>query len=355
MEEKKMTTDWQKMREQRIDYDLSAPDEKGPTRILEVLAGLGLKGREQEGLVLLEQDGAARAQCIALVSASELFSWDDAQETRVARRRVGRFKGMTDLFSHKVATWRQAIGEFCGPHAYLYLIDLDSWLDDPGNQDVAAMLEHDERGVLKTVCRPVELQALLGNPFGAVRPSGHDGTPEFEVQRMDRHSFEPAVRDFGATVTHPFVRVPDTECWLERLVAHPESERVTALANALVHRVMGNSHELCVRRPEVLITRSGRTSAMPWFVLGMGEQYGLAYCIYLALAFDEASPEMWLGITDALNYLDLPHYVRAMDVLRDFVVVTGANTYVKTNKEQYQQLAKTKLEKAVSCCKAMNG
>lgn len=342
-----MTTDWNAIRERRAACGLSAPDETGPTRILEVLAGLGLSGTEKAGLVLLEQESPARADVIALVSATELFSWDDEQDARIQRRRVGRLSGAVDLFSEKVVCWQDRCETLFGPHAYLILVDLDGWLYKPGNQECAELVEIDTRSIRKFVCRPDELAALLANPFGAPRAS--DRLPEFEVQRMDPHSFEPAPRDWASTVTHPFHRVDDTEAWLDLLRTHPESERVTRLANRLVRRVMGRGYQLCVRRQEVLLERSGRSSVMAWFMLGLGEQYGLAFCIYLALLSESASADMWLGITSVVNYLDLSHYLLALDVLRDFVAVTGANVYLKTNKEQYQKLAKGKLERAVAC------
>jgi hypothetical protein len=174
---------------------------------------------------------------------------------------------------------------------------------------------------------------------------------------MDPHSFEPAPRDFVSTVTHPFVRVADTEVWLQKLLDHPERARITALANTLVKRVMGAEYELWEGRWDVMIERHGRRSDIAWFMLGMGEQYGLSFCIYLALAFEDTltqpASSMWLGMTDALNYLDLSHFLLAMDVLRDFVEVTGANAYVKTNKDDYQRLAKGKLERAVALREAM--
>jgi hypothetical protein len=349
--EEKMTANWKAIQDERKRYDLAEADEWGPARILKMLEGLRLKGTELEsGLVLLEQPAPARAEVIALVSAAELFCWDDAQLTRIKRLRMGRVAGMTELFSSQVQIWQKRSENLAGPHAYLIVVDLDNWLHDAGNEDIAAMVELDTRAVRKFVCRENELAALLANPFG--EPRATDRLPEFEVQRMDPHSFEPAPRDWASTVTHPFHRMDDTEAWLDLLKNYRERDRVTKLANRLIRRVMGRGYQLCEIRHEVLIERSGRCAPMPWFMLGLGEQYALAFCIYLALVSESASADMWLGLTSVVNHLDLSHYLLALDVLRDFVVATGASVYLKTNKENYQRLAKGKLELAVACRKA---
>jgi hypothetical protein len=341
-------TNWGKIRERRDDCNLSGPDETGPARILEVLAGLGLGGTEKDGLVLLDQP-APPGNFIAFVSASELFAWDEKQDARLASRRKNRLPGTVDLFASKVALWRDSHQNLAGPHAYLYVLDLDSWLDKPDHQDVARLLEQDTRGIRKFGCRPGELVALLANPFGATYTGSR--IPEFDVQRMDAHPYEPPPRDFAATVTHAFVRVQDPYCWLEQMHRHPEASRLTALANVLARRVMGTDYRLVEGSDEVMLDRFGRSSAMPWFCLGMGEQYGLAFCVYLALASDDASPDTWLGITDVLNYLDLSRYLLAIDTLQSFVLATGSNVYVKTNKKDYLDLTRGKLEAVIACLK----
>ncbi|MBK3780158.1 hypothetical protein G3A43_07795 [Paraburkholderia aspalathi] len=341
-------TNWEKIRERRNDYQLTAPDETGPARILEAFAALGISGAEKEGLVLLTNPPLPDS-VIAFVSATELFAWDEEQDARIARRRTSRLVGTTDMFAEKLAMWREAHPKLAGPNAYLYVVDLDRWLDSLDHQDVARLLAHDTRGIRKFVCRPEELAALLANPFGATYTGSR--IPEVDAQRMDVHSFEPTPRDFAATVTHPFVRVADPSSWYEKLQRHPDASRLTALANVLARRVMGTDYRLVEGVDEVMIDRFGRCSAMPWFCLGMGEQYGLAFCVYLALAADEASPDTWLGITDVLTYLDLSHYLLAIDTLQSFVLATGTNVYIKTNKKEYLDLARGKLEAAVACLK----
>jgi hypothetical protein len=73
--------------------------------------------------------------------------------------------------------------------------------------------------------------------------------------------------------------------------------------------------------------------------------------VYLALASDDASPDTWLGITDVLNYLDLSRYLLAIDTLQSFVLATGSNVYVKTNKKDYLDLTRGKLEAVIACLK----
>ncbi|KVP75260.1 hypothetical protein WJ96_05750 [Burkholderia ubonensis] len=99
---------------------------------------------------------------------------------------------------------------------------------------------------------------------------------------------------------------------------------------------------------EMMYDRSGHKHARPWFCIGRGEQVGLAFCIFAALAAEDAAPPTWLGFTDVVNYLDLSHYLLTLDVLRD-LVATGTSVYVKTNKEDYRRLAQSKLERAADC------
>lgn len=356
-----MSTNWEEIRKRHKHYSMPVPDETGPARIFEILAGLGLTGIENEGLVRLVQPAEANTGFIFLVTATELFGEDPMQreELEFAQRRGTSKSWQTvalDHFSRKVAMWQEVDVDFFGQHAYLLVVDLDGWLNKPGNREVALRLFHDVRGVRKIVCGPKDLTSILVNPFGAPRAS--EKLAQFDVQRMDPHSFEPPVRDFVTTVTHPFVQVANTEVWLQQLVDHPETERVAALANTLVRRVMGAEYELYASRLEVILDRNGRRMPMPWFMLGMGEQYALSFCVFAALAFEDTSKpasQQWLGLTDAMNYLDLSHYVLALDVLRDFVIATGANVYLRTNKENYRELAKGKLEKAVACRLAMTG
>jgi len=340
-------TDWETIRERRETYGLTAPDETGPARLTALLDMLQLSCVEQDGLVLLTPSSPSPASLVALVSADELFATDDFHEKRLARALAGRMVAATDLFSLKVAMYQDACSSLVGPHAYLYIVDMDNWLEKPENRDLARLLEQDVRGVRKVVCRGRELAGLLANPFGKT----HKGfrLPAFDVQRENPLQGHAPMRDFAATVTHPFAYVRDPRCWLDKLNQHPRSRRLTALANVLVRRVMGTDFELGPGAADVIVERCGERSPMSWYALGTGEQYGLAFCVYLALAFDDVTPQSWLGITDVLTYLDMPHYQLALDVLRDFVMATGANVYVRSNKEDYRELATSKLKTAIAC------
>jgi hypothetical protein len=345
------STDWAAMREDREDHRLSAPDETGPARIMALLAELGIACREEKGLVLLTPDGPSLS-FIALVSATELFAWDEAQDERLARRRASRVPGAGDLFSTKVALWRHGCTRLAGPNAYLYVVDLDNWLADGTNQAVAQMTEHDDRVVRKFICGPGELAKLLANPFGPAYTGDH--RPQFEVHRRDQALYDKPVPDFATTVTHRFEPVADSDRWLRQLQQHPDAARLLGLANNLARRVMGADYQLSAAGDDVLLTRCGKFSSIPWHCMGNGEQYGLAFCAFLALAADDVTPDTWIGVSEALNYLDLSRFLLAVDVLRDFVVATGANVYFRTNKSSYLELVKAKLETAGKHLKALS-
>ena len=338
-------TDWTYQRERRADRDLPAPDETGPARLLALLAGAGMPAYEKDGLVLLSSEAASPATQVAFVSASELFGRDELLEQFLARRHLGRL-GMTDFFTKKLWLWLEDHDKLSGPHAYLVVVDMDNWLDDPLNLDVAHLVENDVAGVRKIVTTAADLPARLANPFGSSRVGAR--LPKFEVQRMDPHPFETPPRDFKATVTHVFDHKVEPCDWMEQLFARPDAEQLLPVARALVRRVMGAPFELTDRYDNVMLHRLGRRAPLPFHGLSYSEQHGLAFCAYLAMAAADATPKTWLGITDVLGCLDLSHYLLALDVVRDLIIATGANVYLKSNKSDQQNLARLKFEAAVN-------
>jgi hypothetical protein len=345
-------THWTAIREQREDRDLSAPDETGPARLLALLAEAGVQAYEKDGLVLLNSDATSPATLVAFVSASELFTRDAKLEQFLERRGVGRLSGTPDFFTKKLWLWLEDHDNLSGPHAYLFVVDMDNWLADPLNRDVAHLVEHDVAGVRKIVTRAAELPARLANPFGPACAGVR--LPKFEVQRMDPHPFETPPRDFDATVTHLFNQAFEPYDWLEKLFAHPEAARLLPLAQSLVRRVMGAPFELMQDCDTVTLHRNGRSTPLPWYCLSYSEQHGLAFCAYLTQVSADASPKMWLGITDVLGCLDLSHYLLAMDVVRDLIIATRINVYLKTNKSDQQNLARLKFEAAINHLKRTN-
>lgn len=150
-------TDWETIRERRLNYGLTAPDETGPARLMVLLDLLKIPCLEQEGLVLLTPSTSSPASLVALVSADELFSTDELHEKRLSRSLAGRSAAATDLFNLKVAMWQDAYPGLAGTDATLYVVDMDGWLETPENQDIARRLDEDERSVRKVVCRSREL------------------------------------------------------------------------------------------------------------------------------------------------------------------------------------------------------
>ena len=347
--EESARTDWAAICEQRLNYGLSAPDITGPARLIALAGMLDLACEEQDGLVLLTPSTPSPATLVALVSADELFAVDEKQTARFGRR-AGMVVGAADAFALKVAMYQDSCKGLAGPNAYLYVVDMDGWLEKSENRDIARLLEQDVRAVRKFVCRGYELAGLLANPFG--RSYKGFSVPQFDVQRADQHPLDPPVRNFAETVTHPFVRVRDTHSYVETMHQHPNAPQVLALATKLARRVMGADFEFEHGCADVMLDRSGERSEMPWFCLGSGEQHGLAFCAYLALAFENVTPESWLGITDVLTYLDQSHYLKAVDLLRDFILATGANVYLQANNGDYRKLASSKFQLAVDCVKA---
>lgn len=338
-------TDWAYLRERRADAGLPAPDETGPTRLLALLAAAGVPAYEKEGLVLLSTDAASPAAQVAFVSASELFGRDELLEKFLARRRLDRL-GTPAFFTKKLWLWLEDHDELSGPHAYLVVVDLDNWLADPLNIDVAHLVENDVAGVRKIVTTAADLPARLANPFGPSRVGTR--LPKFEVQRMDPHAFEKPPRDFRATVTHLFDHTFEPYDRMEQLFSRPDAEQLLPVARALVRRVMGAPFELTHRFDTVMLHRLGRSAPLPFHCLSYSEQHGLAFCAYLAIVAADATPKTWLGITDVLGCLDLSHYLLAMDVVRDLIIATGINVYLKTNKSDQQNLARLKFEAAIN-------
>lgn len=340
----KPATDWKELQEECKYREMPVFDETGPQRILDVLSTLQLKGVEKEGLVFLKHDAITASRQIAFISASELFTWGIEHDAWLKRRRASRTAGAVDLFMAKAFMLCQANNAFKGMSAQLYVLDLDKGLVDPANQPVAYMLEHDMRTVRKFVCAPEELLERLHNPFGAAYNG--DLVPQLEISRVDHLSFEPEPRDFASTVTHAFVPGRAPSVWHQKLQRHPESVRLNLLANRLAKRIMGRDYELHASEDVVVLLRGGQRQELPWFCLGNGEQYGLAFCSFLALASEDASSASWIGFSDVLTYLDDSRYLLFLEVLHDFILATGANIYLRANKKDCRDVAQRKLAMA---------
>jgi hypothetical protein len=154
-------TDWETIRERRLNYGLTAPDETGPARLMVLLELLKMPCIEQDGLVLLTPSTSSPASLVALVSADELFSTDELHEKRLTRSLAGRSVAATDVFNLKVAMWQDAYPGLAEENAFLYVVDMDGWLETPDNQDIAQLLEKDLRSIRKVVCRSRELARRL--------------------------------------------------------------------------------------------------------------------------------------------------------------------------------------------------
>lgn len=335
-------TDWESIREEYEGREWAAPDETGPARIQALLAAAGLSFKEENGLVVLKQP--ASPFTVALVSASELFSVTREWGIKVATRKLNRHTALGDLFGRKIALWADALRTLRGPQAMLYVVDFDNWLASADNQTMVGMLELDERIVKRIVCPADELVGLLVNPFGKVYAGP---CPSFEVQRMTRLSYEPPGRDFDTVVTNPFTSQTPTLHWVTQLQDDADAPALRALANHLARRVLGVGYQFTDTAETIERNYSGNKVPLPWSYLSPGEQYSLAFCAYLAYAAKYATNSTWLGMTECLNYMDLSKFFNAMNLLHAFVLATGANVFLKTDRTDYLKLAQTKLEATV--------
>lgn len=333
-------TNWEELRAECEYREMPLMDETGPQRVLEALRAAGIEGTEKEGLVFLPK-APWDTRDVACIAASELFTSGELYEAYLKRRRAGRIVGAVDLFMAKAVIVGELNPGFRGLAAHLYVLDLDNGLADSTNQAIAQTLEVDMRLFRKFVCTPAEMLDRLGNPFGSMYEGGY--FPRIEIQRVDHLSFEPAPLDFAETVPRPFVGRGSPEAWHEELQQHPEAVRLTALANRLVARIFGRDFELQAADSDVLLLRGGARNELPWFALANGEQFGLAFCSYLALMSVEATEDSWIGFTDVLTYLDSSRYLLFLDVLQDFILATGSNVYLRANKSDYRELAERKL------------
>lgn len=337
-------TDWAALSEQRAIYGLSEPDNTGPAQLLALANSLGLPCLERDGLVLTTIQPEPRT-VTALVSATELF-YGMSADLDVA----------CEQFYMKLAMYQDSYRALSGVNACLYIVDLSGWLSKQEHVDLARMVEADGRGVRKVVCPAGELASLLENPFG---PS-YQGVkvPQFEVQRTSVlqtvSAIQRAAPTFKDTVTHPFGELRYPYDYVTKLLKHKDAMSLVKLANTLVRRVMGSEFKFEVGSREVMFSQYGEWSEMPWFCLSSGQQQGLAFCAYMATIADKVTQDSWLGITDALTRMDLLHFLKALDVVGDFMQATGSSVFLQADNSDYREFAISKFQMAVACLKARN-
>lgn len=333
-------TNWAVVREEREFYSLSAPDESGPAKIKAMLAAAQVPCVENHGLIFLTDTPFT----IALVSATELFHWDSEQSLKISKQ-TSRLSAIVNLFQRKIGVWRETHTELAGPNAYLYVVDLDKWLAQGDNRVIADLTISDSRVVRKIVCGLDLLLQLISNPF---EKSYSGPRPQLDVQRADPVVYQPLVRDFNATVTHAFTARSASDAWVLKMLRHPEAARVKARANKLVSFILGPNYQFTDNDTDIAISRN-RIQEVTWDCLGTSEQYSLAFCAYLALVAETATNETWLGISEVLNYFDEVRFFNFIDLLHHFIVATGANVYIRTNRTDYRELCLKRLTLSVEC------
>lgn len=325
---------------------LSPLDEQGLDQIQKRLERLGINAvRTETGTIRAELKRYGVNYILGhFVSGREVFYTDEHIRKLLDEGR--RTAPRLDKFHSKQQMWLEKDGrEYRALAKRVFIVDLDNAMADPQYSRFVQELALDMYGSLKVLCTLDGLRDAISSPFRAVAHRAFD-EPFAHYTRASVNEFEKPVPDFKGLVNRLY-QPTDFGLMCKRLVERKNTGAVLAVASNIFARIMGPEYSLVVNDDEVEMVRGAGTAPMPDFMVGKGELTAMSFCLFLALAHDRVTEGMCIGIKESLNYLDSIRHLRALAVLSDFVIATGAAVYFQTDKTDYRQFAEILLPEAI--------
>ena len=329
------------------EQELSPLDAPFQDLIFNALTGMGFTPfKSDSGTVCAEMTVLGQTYALAhFASAREVFYTDEHVLRLQGRSDFKLHKELYFKFRRKQSIWAEGDdSKYRSMDKYLFIIDYDGVsADDSLYGILKSELENDMYVMKKVLCTLDSLRGAVSSPFAPVAHRAND-MPQVYCTRASINPYEEARADFASTATTVF-KPADYDAMAQTLANRGNSKAVKGVAAILFQRIMGADYSLVEGEGWPEVSRSGADAefGLPYFMLSRGEQVGLAFCLYLALAHDEVREGMCLGISETLNALDPLKQLNAYDCIRHFILATGASVYIRTDKSESLQMAERKL------------
>lgn len=220
----------------------------------------------------------------------------------------------------------------------LQIVVPDEVWDWPGIHELTYALEMDMHFALKSVRSLAELDEGLINPF-SFWVKRAEASPKFWVVRDTPVSWEPAPQSPAAVAFSAL----QLEALCTQVLAYPEQARIRKVAARLVRHVLGGDFQLFWTEQSLTLGRRGDTQGLPLMCLSSGEKRLLAFCLFMALHHEAQDSSLCIEFAASLNGLDARRNYSAMEVLRDFVIATGALVVYRSDVERNRGMAERAL------------
>lgn len=328
------------------EQELSPVDAAFPDLIFQALTRMGFSPfKTESGTVCAELTVFGEIYALAhFASAREIFYTDEHVLRNQERKDFRLYNELYRKFRTKQSLWAD-IGDkkYDRMDKYLFVVDYDGVSDDDLLYGVLKMeVENDMYVMKKILCDMDSLRTAVSSPFAPVAHRAN-AVPAVHCTRASIHPYDKPPLDFDGTVTTVFSPA-DYDAMVRTLANRGNRKAIQAVTAALFQRIMGKDYSIVAGDEWPEVSRGVKSEhGMPHFILSRGEQVALAFCLYLALAHDDVTEGMCIGISESLNALDTLRQLNAYDCLRHFIIATGASMYIRTDKSDCLQMAERKL------------
>lgn len=329
------------------EKELSPLDEQGLNQIQKHLESLGVTAvRTETGTLRAELKRFGTNYILAhFVSGREVFYRDEHIEAAEAEAWRGGPNPQLRKLQSKQRLWLKGdVKTYSDLAKRIFVVDLDNAAADPQYTAFAQQLELDMQVSLKVLCTLESLHEAIAAPFRPVAHRAFD-EPFVHCTRASVCEFDKPIPDFKALVTRLY-KLDDFRTMCKQLQERKNRAAVLATASRAFTRIMGASYSLVDTDGDIEMVRGAGSQPMPDFMVGRGELTAMSYCLFLALAHDRVNEGMCIGIKESLNTLDSLRHLKALTVLAEFVIATGASVYFQTDKSDYVHLAEVLLSEA---------
>jgi hypothetical protein len=278
---------------------------------------------------------------------------------------VAYFVAAEDVFSFVGSQWeveyaRSKLWEqVCGKdhfelsprrNLYLYVVGASEVIDDPKNLVARAHIVNDDRNyALKRVVTPEQARVWLQSPFEVLEgPARATEDPQLYLvlEPHERLGADPqdSALPAGLDVRHVLDYRHAEDRYDNPTIASQGTDAFWRHTEALFKRIMGLDYLLTRTEAGLSIRHQYNPRGAPLWQASRGERMAFALAHFLADASQSVKPGVCLAIHDVIAAFDTIRQLVVLDLLRDFVIATGASVQLKAAKSDFKVLAKAKFD-----------